>query len=246
MTTSKRVTRAVSIAGMVLGVYLIGRAIVELFTIDLSNAASYRNDWGGADALRGARPHRRRRSTPTCFAAGPRWDDGDAPGRSGSPSPGWSSPRWSAPPSWPATWGGPGPTVGRRSSWSPTTAISSMASSSSRSRRGGTCRARTNSGSRSPRKATRPRPTRSRASWWSCWSASAPQELPEGDPVEVGEHDGVVSHVDPEADILTYVDDAGHLVQVQAWRAVLGWSNEQLVRFAEGVQVTSHAQAGVG
>jgi hypothetical protein len=77
-------------------------------------------------------------------------------------------------------------------------------------------------------------------------SASAPQELPKGDPVKVGEHDGVVSHTDPEADILTYVDDGGHLVQIQAWRQALGWTNEQLARFAEGVQATAYAQAGVG
>jgi hypothetical protein len=76
-------------------------------------------------------------------------------------------------------------------------------------------------------------------------SASAPQELPDGEPVQVGEHDGVVTHT-PEADTLTYVDGAGHLVQVQAWRSTLGLTNEQLARFAEGVQVTADAQAGVG
>ena len=76
-------------------------------------------------------------------------------------------------------------------------------------------------------------------------SSSAPQELPKGEPVEVGEHDGVVTHPGA-ADILTYEDDAGHFVQIQAWRAALGWTNEQLTSFAEGVQVTSHAQAGVG
>jgi hypothetical protein len=76
-------------------------------------------------------------------------------------------------------------------------------------------------------------------------SSSAPQELPNGEPVKVGEFDGVVTHPDA-ADILTYVDDAGHFVQIQAWRAALGWTNEQLASFAEGVQVTSHAQPGVG
>jgi hypothetical protein len=76
-------------------------------------------------------------------------------------------------------------------------------------------------------------------------SASAQQELPEGEPVQVGEHDGVVTHT-PEADTLTYVDGAGHLVQVQAWRSTLGLTNEQLARFAEGVQVTADAHAGVG
>ena len=33
--------------GLVLGVYLIGRAIVEVFIIDYGSPASYRNDWGG-------------------------------------------------------------------------------------------------------------------------------------------------------------------------------------------------------
>jgi hypothetical protein len=76
-------------------------------------------------------------------------------------------------------------------------------------------------------------------------SSSAPQKLPKGEPVKVGENDGVVTH--PEAAvILTYEDNAGHFVQIQAWRATLRWTNEQLASFAEGVHVTSHAQAGVG
>jgi hypothetical protein len=33
--------------GVVLGLYLIGRAIAEPFLIDVTDAASYRNDWGG-------------------------------------------------------------------------------------------------------------------------------------------------------------------------------------------------------
>ena len=33
--------------GLVLGVYLIGRAIAEFFLIDFSDPASYRADWGG-------------------------------------------------------------------------------------------------------------------------------------------------------------------------------------------------------
>jgi len=76
-------------------------------------------------------------------------------------------------------------------------------------------------------------------------SSSVPQELPEGEPVKVGEYDGVVTHT-READTLTYEDGARHLVQVQAWRSALEWTNEQLARFAEGVQVTADAQAGVG
>jgi hypothetical protein len=33
--------------GLVLGVYLIGRAVAEPFVIDLTDPATYRNDWGG-------------------------------------------------------------------------------------------------------------------------------------------------------------------------------------------------------
>lgn len=35
------------VLGYILGVYLIIRAIVELFIIDYGDAASYKNDWGG-------------------------------------------------------------------------------------------------------------------------------------------------------------------------------------------------------
>ena len=76
-------------------------------------------------------------------------------------------------------------------------------------------------------------------------SSSAPQQLPAGDPVQVGGHDGVVSP-GPPADTLTYDDGAGHLVQIQAWTTPLGWTDQQLVAFAEGVRVTAAAQAGVG
>lgn len=77
-------------------------------------------------------------------------------------------------------------------------------------------------------------------------SSSAPQRLPDGDPVQVGEYDGVV--VDRESGSLSlfYEDvDAGRFVEVQAWHT-LGWSHEQIVKFAAGVTVTSHAKAGVG
>jgi hypothetical protein len=40
----KRVAVALGIA---LGVYLVGRAIVELLTLDFGNPAAYRHDWGG-------------------------------------------------------------------------------------------------------------------------------------------------------------------------------------------------------
>lgn len=35
------------ILGMVVGLYLVGRAIVEPFVIDVTDPATYRNDWGG-------------------------------------------------------------------------------------------------------------------------------------------------------------------------------------------------------
>ena len=43
--------RAVMIVGFVLGLYLLGRAVVEPFVIDLANPASYRHDWGGPSLL---------------------------------------------------------------------------------------------------------------------------------------------------------------------------------------------------
>ncbi len=36
-----------SILGLIIGLYLIVRAVVELFVIDMSDPASYRDDWGG-------------------------------------------------------------------------------------------------------------------------------------------------------------------------------------------------------
>jgi hypothetical protein len=38
---------ALTVFGVVLGLYLIGRALVEPFVINLSDSATYRNDWGG-------------------------------------------------------------------------------------------------------------------------------------------------------------------------------------------------------
>jgi hypothetical protein len=35
------------VLGLLLGVFLIWRAIVEPFTIDFGDPATYRNDWGG-------------------------------------------------------------------------------------------------------------------------------------------------------------------------------------------------------
>jgi hypothetical protein len=43
----RAVKRILVLLGFVLGAYLIGRAIAEPFTIDLTDPASYREDWGG-------------------------------------------------------------------------------------------------------------------------------------------------------------------------------------------------------
>jgi hypothetical protein len=76
-------------------------------------------------------------------------------------------------------------------------------------------------------------------------SKSMPQHLPDGDPVQVGGNPGVISN-GPPADLLTYQDDAGHFVQVQAWTSALHWTDDQLISFADGVQVTANALPGVG
>jgi hypothetical protein len=39
--------KAATFLGLALGVYLIVRAAAEPFVIDMSNPATYRNDWGG-------------------------------------------------------------------------------------------------------------------------------------------------------------------------------------------------------
>ena len=44
MTNMRKAAVAV---GLALGVFLMVRAVVEPFVIDLSDPASYRNDWGG-------------------------------------------------------------------------------------------------------------------------------------------------------------------------------------------------------
>lgn len=44
--------RRVALAlGVLFGLFLIGRALAEPFTIDLSDPATYRNDWGGPHLL---------------------------------------------------------------------------------------------------------------------------------------------------------------------------------------------------
>lgn len=76
-------------------------------------------------------------------------------------------------------------------------------------------------------------------------SRDAKQELPRGEPVEVGDEDGVVSRTGGPGAVLTYEDGEGHFVQVQSPK-VLGWTNDQLARFAEGVEVTVNARQGQG
>lgn len=77
-------------------------------------------------------------------------------------------------------------------------------------------------------------------------SSSAPQQIPaDGDPVTVNGQPGAVTH-DNAADTLTYAYPDGRYVQVQAWPDALHWSNERLVQFAEGVDVTSDAEPGIG
>jgi hypothetical protein len=39
--------KAATLVGLALGLYLIVRAVAEPFVIDMSNPATYRNDWGG-------------------------------------------------------------------------------------------------------------------------------------------------------------------------------------------------------
>jgi hypothetical protein len=41
------VKRALSILGLVFGLYLVVRAVAEPFVIDMNDPATYRNDWGG-------------------------------------------------------------------------------------------------------------------------------------------------------------------------------------------------------
>lgn len=76
-------------------------------------------------------------------------------------------------------------------------------------------------------------------------SSGAEQKLPAGEPVKVGGRDGVITRNQPDSAVLTYADGEGHFVQVQS-PSVLGWTNDQLTQFAEGVQVTANAKQGRG
>jgi hypothetical protein len=41
------VRRAAKIAGLALGLFVVARAVTEPFVIDMTDPATYRNDWGG-------------------------------------------------------------------------------------------------------------------------------------------------------------------------------------------------------
>jgi hypothetical protein len=43
----RTVRKAAIVVGLVIGLYLIVRAVAEPFVIDMSDPATYRNDWGG-------------------------------------------------------------------------------------------------------------------------------------------------------------------------------------------------------
>jgi hypothetical protein len=43
--------KAASILGLALGLFFIVRAVAEPFTIDMSDPATYRNDWGGPSLI---------------------------------------------------------------------------------------------------------------------------------------------------------------------------------------------------
>ena len=72
------------------------------------------------------------------------------------------------------------------------------------------------------------------------FSQDARQQLPEGELIKVGGRDGVVVRTEDVAR-LSYEDGEGHFVEVQSPNE-LGWTIDELVRFAEGVQVTADAQ----
>jgi hypothetical protein len=43
--------KAAAVVGLVVGLYLIVRAVAEPFVIDVSDPATYRSDWGGPSLL---------------------------------------------------------------------------------------------------------------------------------------------------------------------------------------------------
>jgi hypothetical protein len=47
----RRRRKAAAVVGLILGLYLIIRAVAEPFVIDMSNPATYRSDWGGPSLI---------------------------------------------------------------------------------------------------------------------------------------------------------------------------------------------------
>ena len=68
---------------------------------------------------------------------------------------------------------------------------------------------------------------------------------PDGIPVSVGDHHGVMLDPGDGYASIHYNDGSGHMVVVQ-WPNSAGWSKEDVAKFAAGVQVTSDAKAGRG
>jgi hypothetical protein len=78
------------------------------------------------------------------------------------------------------------------------------------------------------------------------YSQHMPERLPDsGEPVDVGNTHGVVTRDGSGNAHLYYIDGEGHYAEVQAPTA-LGWSNQELASFADGVTVTVNAQKGLG
>jgi hypothetical protein len=78
------------------------------------------------------------------------------------------------------------------------------------------------------------------------YSQARPEQLPDGgEPVDVGDTDGVVTRDGSGNAHLYYIDGEGHYAEVQAPNA-LGWTNQELASFADGVTVTVNAQKGLG
>jgi hypothetical protein len=78
------------------------------------------------------------------------------------------------------------------------------------------------------------------------YSQDRADRLPDnGEPVDVGNTDGVVTRDSSGNAHLYYIDGEGHYAEVQAPSA-LGWTNQDLAIFADGVQVTDEAQRTIG
>ncbi|MGH3483919.1 MAG: hypothetical protein ACRDPQ_11880 [Nocardioidaceae bacterium] len=78
------------------------------------------------------------------------------------------------------------------------------------------------------------------------YSQHMSEQLPDGgEPIEIGGTDGVVTRDGSGDAHLYYIDGEGHYAEVQAPSA-LGWTNQELASFADGVTVTVNAQQGLG